>query len=158
MDNLESVFARNCTVSRIDKPAAAGFLNKYHRLGDTTCRYRYGLFVKRSTGEAESSLPEGTLVAVATFSNARRWQKGDKVIRSYEWVRYSSIDGLRVTGGMGKLLNAFVEEVKPDDIMSYADASSEDGGDVYRQLGFELECTVERETFTNLKFRKKFTY
>ena len=63
----------------------------------------------------------GTLIAVATFSNARKWIKDGKEIRSYEWTRYASEPELRVSGGMGKLLKAFIKEVQPDDIMSYAD-------------------------------------
>jgi hypothetical protein len=78
------------------------------------------------------------LVAVATFSNARKWQKGDKVIRSYEWTRYASLPGVRISGGMGKVVKAFIEEVHPDDIMSYADLEWSEGK-VYEQLGFVLE-------------------
>jgi hypothetical protein len=80
----------------------------------------------------------GTLVAVATFSNARKWHKGEKVIRSYEWTRYASLPGVRINGGMGKVLKAFIKDIQPDDIMSYADLEWSEGA-VYEQLGFELE-------------------
>lgn len=157
MDNLQNIFARNCSVRRIDKPTAAAFIERYHRLGETTCRYRYGLFVERATGSGELKLPQGTLAAVSEFSNARRWTKGDKRISSYEWVRYASIDGIRIVGGMGKMLQAFVEDVHPDDVMSYADISWPDGGDAYRALGFSEEGTVDRPGFTCRKFRLKLT-
>ena len=78
------------------------------------------------------------MVAVATFSNARKWVKGDSTVRSYEWIRYASLPGLRISGGMGKLLKAFIEDVQPDDIMSYADLEWSEGA-VYEQLGFTLE-------------------
>ena len=91
--------------------------------------------------------------AVATFSNARRWLKDGVKISSYEWVRYASLPELRVIGGMGKLLNAFIDDVGPDDIMSYADAAQQDGGEAYRRLGFVEECTVEGEGYRNIKFR-----
>lgn len=157
MDGLRNIFARNCSVRRIGKPESAAFLNAYHRLGDTGCRYRYGLFVERSTGAEEASLPAGTLVAVAGFSGARRWLKGERRISSYEWVRYASIEGIRVTGGMSKLLNAFIGEVHPDDIMSYADPDSPDHGDVYRTLGFASEGMAEKPGFRCEKFRLKLT-
>ena len=48
---------------------------------------------------------------------------------------------------MGKLLKAFIEEVRPDDIMSYADLEWSEG-DVYRQLGFTLEGRKDPVTFT----------
>lgn len=137
------VYARNCEVRRIDKGTAATFLKANHSYGDAACRYRYGLYIKRHTGHlaatAEAGLYcPGTLVAVATFSNARKWIKGEKTIRSYEWTRYASLPGVRVTGGMGKLLETFIEDVRPDDIMSYADLEWSEGN-VYEQLGFTIE-------------------
>ena len=144
-------YARNCEVRKIDKTVAKEFLEANHSYGDAACRYRYGLFLKRYTGKALGSArddrPEpGTLVAVATFSNARKWKKGDKEIRSYEWTRYASIPGLRINGGMGKLLKTFIKEVAPDDIMSYADLEWSEGN-VYSQLGFILEGHKEPVTF-----------
>ena len=134
------IYARNCEVKKIDKQTAAEFLDKNHSYGDAKCRYRYGLYLKRHTGHnaGDNMLTPGTLVAVATFSNARKWIKGDKTIRSYEWTRYASLPQVRVNGGMGKLLKAFIEEVRPDDIMSYADLEWSEGG-VYETLGFKAE-------------------
>lgn len=139
------VYARNCEVRRIDKNTAAEFLSRTHSYADAACRYRYGLFLKRHTGHiardrrmSDAAPAEGSLIAVATFSNARKWVKGDKTIRSYEWTRYASLPGIRVTGGMGRLLKAFINEVCPDDIMSYADLEWSEGK-VYEQLGFALE-------------------
>ena len=134
------VYARNCEVRRIEKAEAAAFLHRTHSYGDAECRYRYGLFLKRRTGHLamETTCTPGQLVAVATFSNARKWIKGEKTIRSYEWTRYASLPGIRVNGGMGKLLKAFIEEVRPDDIMSYADLEWSEGA-VYEQLGFIRE-------------------
>ena len=93
------------------------------------------------------NLSEGALIAVATFSNARRWVKEGKEIRSYEWTRYASLPDLRVSGGMGKMLKAFIKEVQPDDIMSYADLEWSEG-EVYERLGFEAETRKEPVTFT----------
>ena len=155
------MFARNCEVRKIDKETAAAFLNENHSYGDAACRYRYGLYLKRYTGKRGEISPlaslgrndsggavevysgsgyvtPGTLVAVATFSNARKWQKGEKTIRSYEWTRYASLPGVRINGGMGKMLKAFIKEVQPDDIMSYADLEWSEGA-VYERLGFRLE-------------------
>ena len=91
-----------------------------------------------TNGVGTAECEQGMLVAVATFSNARKWVKGGKEIRSYEWTRYASLPGLRVSGGMGKMLKAFINEVHPDDIMSYADLEWSEGT-VYSQLGFTLE-------------------
>ena len=144
------IYARNCEVRKIDKKTAANFLAAHHSYGDAACRYRYGLFLKRYTGHTSSlaiDRPQaGELVAVATFSNGRKWIKGDKTIRSYEWTRYASLPGVRLSGGMGKLLQAFIEEVQPDDIMTYADLEWSEGK-VYEQLGFTLEGVKDPVTF-----------
>ena len=92
------------------------------------------------------NLSEGLLIAVATFSNAHRWVKEGKEIRSYEWTRYASLPDLRVSGGMGKMLKAFIKEVQPDDIMSYADLEWSEG-DVYQRLGFKAESWKEAVDF-----------
>lgn len=116
------------------------------------------------------------LVAVATFSNARRWEKQGRTVCSYEWVRYASLSDTRVIGGMGKLLGAFIAERHPDDIMTYAISTAVPGrpqrsgsdseGNVFRKLGFteESRCTFpsrirgeEGRLSTSIKFRLKLT-
>ena len=142
MEAFIPVYARNCEIRRIDKGTAAEFLNRTHSYGDASCRYRYGLFLKRYTGARKiqpgKGPQPGELVAVATFSNARRWNKEGKVIRSHEWTRYASLPGVRINGGMGKFLKEFIKDANPDDIMTYADLEWSEG-DVYMQLGFSLE-------------------
>ena len=88
----------------------------------------------------------GNLIAVATFSNARRWVKEGQEISSYEWTRYASLPDMRVSGGMGKLLKAFINDVHPDDIMSYADLEWSEGS-VYKALGFRAELGKEPVDF-----------
>ena len=151
LEIFNPIYARNCEVRRIDKALAKEFLEASHSYGHAACKYCYGLFLKRHTGhiaeQIESATTSGsksaytapdTLVAVATFSNARKWVKGDKTIRSYEWTRYASLPNVRLSGGMGRMLKTFIKEVQPDDIMSYADLEWS-AGDVYTQLGFTLE-------------------
>lgn len=169
LELFSQAYARNCEIRRIEKAEAQEFLNKYHSYGYAACKYRYGLFLKRHTGhiaeemrsldklgmtgekfgmtEGRLKMTEGKLIAVATFSNARRWIKDGKEIRSYEWTRYASLPDLRVSGGMGKLLKAFIKEVEPDDIMSYADLEWSEG-EVYERLGFEAEAEKEPVIFT----------
>lgn len=172
MEVFSQAYARNCEVRRIDKETAQRFLNDNHSYGYAACKYRYGLFLKRHTGHVAREIEEerflgcarndnrsdrndnrsdrgdivGTLIAVATFSNARKWIKNGKEIRSYEWTRYASVPELRVSGGMGKLLKAFIKEVQPDDIMSYADLEWSEGK-VYEALGFSEEQPKDPVSF-----------
>ena len=150
LEVFSPIYARNCEVRKIDRTQAKEFLELHHSYGYAACKYCYGLFFKRHTGHiAMNAIPyePGTLMAVATFSNARKWTKGDQVIRSYEWTRYASLPQVRLSGGMGRLLKIFIKEVQPDDIMSYADLEWSTG-EVYRQLGFELEGQKSPVTFT----------
>ena len=142
LGKLPAVFARKCVAKRISRPEAAAFLDANHRMGYASGRYHYALF--ETSGEKP--------VAVATFSSGRRMNDGT---RSYEWVRYASLEGTRVVGGMGKLLEAFARDVHPDDVMTYVDASQSDGSS-YLEIGFTLESTITRATHTNLKLRKRF--
>lgn len=171
------VYARNCRVCRISKTQAGEFISKYHGLGSTSCRYAYGLFVSREGGGnfRKEPLPEGTLVAVSTFSGARNLpvetSSGERFIKSYEWVRYVSLPDVRVIGGMGKCLTEFISEVHPDDVMSYAmvepwkeEALREhaDGvkpvGDAYLKLGFVREGVKSFGEGESIKFRLRLTY
>lgn len=172
LEVFSQAYARNCEVRRIDKVEAQEFLNANHSYGYAACRYRYGLFLKRHTGhiaeeirslKGDKSEEIGMLVAVATFSNARKWKKGNKEIRSYEWTRYASLPHMRISGGMGKMLKTFIEEVKPDDIMSYADLEWSEGN-VYKHLGFKKEdgkapvmFCVDTETWTRTPVRPEMT-
>ena len=154
MDGLVNVYARNCELRRITRPRAAAFLDANHRLGSTGGRYHYGLFVRRTTGRREIALPAGEMVAVSSFSGPRLLSKPDGGrSRSCEWIRYASLKGVRVVGGMSRMLSRFVEDVSPDDVMTYADLSWPDGGEVYRKLGFKAEKIVERPAFRCLKYR-----
>ena len=123
-----SVFARNCRVEKLDTPLSGDFLSRYHAYGAARSKYRYGLVVCKGP-------LAGELVAVATFSAGRPMQRECGTLESYEWVRYASLPGVRIAGGMGKLLQAFVDDVHPEEVMSYADLEWSDGG-VYRALGF----------------------
>ena len=131
------VFARNCEVRAVTPEAAASFLQRNHVYGSARARYRLGLFRIRSTGNAEAGMDQTPgMVAVATFSDGRRREDGTV---SYEWVRYASVQGVRVVGGMGRLLDAFVATVgdgTPMDVMTYADLEWYDGRSSLR-LGFK---------------------
>lgn len=123
LGRFRSIFARNCRVEKLDTPKANEFLSRYHAYGAARSKYRYGL------------LSKDELVAVASFSSGRPMLRECGTVESFEWVRYASLPDVRISGGMGKLLQAFVDDIHPDEVMSYADLEWSDGG-VYRTLGF----------------------
>ena len=118
------IFARSCMLRTIQKEEADLFFETTHLLGSAKAKYRYGLFY------------QDQLVAAAAFSGLRMIARGGEFYRSAEWVRYSSLPQLTVTGGMSRLLSAFVSEQKPDDVMSYANKDWSEGA-AYIKLGFE---------------------
>lgn len=144
----EVIFARKCTVAAISEEIASKFLDKNHLLGSARCRYRYGLFFKKS------------LVAVATFSQARPMIRESGVLSSFEWVRYASLGSARVVGGMGRLMDYFVKMAEPQEIMTYADIDWS-CGDVYKKLGFKfagetkpIEFYVHKKTMKRVSVKK----
>lgn len=168
LGRFRSIYARNCEVRRIKALEAAPFLESCHSYGYAKCAYYYGLFA-RGEGDAEREMDTGEiidagLVAVSAFSEPRRMMRyiGDQglMMDSYEWVRYASLPDCRIAGGMGKMLKAFIDEVHPVDVMSYADLEWSDG-EVYRRLGFEMvgvrppvEFLVDTDTWERLSVRK----
>ncbi len=158
-----TIFARNCEVRTIDTHTAKAFLNCNHLLGYTSASYYYALYEVK--GAKSSPLITNEPAAVAAFSSPRPMNRDGEVISSYEWVRYASRRGVRVAGGMGKLLNYFVNDQSPQEIMSYADRDWSEG-DVYKKLGFRfaghtppIEFVVNPVTFERVsikKLRRKF--
>ncbi len=141
--------ARHCFIERIDKPTSDKFLNDNHLQGSVSAKFKYGLFLKPQYTEKylvnNSGIPQ--LIAVATFSVGRLMKEGNRAgQRSYELIRFASLRGYTVMGGMDKLLKNFELAHKPDDIMSYADRDWSDGRS-YEILGFERITTTEPQFF-----------
>ena len=88
------------------------------------------------------------------------------IFDSYEWIRYASLPGVRVVGGMGRLLKAFIEErysrIEPGtplEVMTYSDTEW-GNGEVYEKLGFKyagsrppVKYFVNRHTYARLSER-----
>jgi len=134
LGRFRSVFARKCEVFVPTPEEAAAFLERWHIYGYAKCKYRYAL---RYSGQT---------VAVSAFSAPRPMNRDGKEVLSYEWVRFASLPDMRISGGMSRLLDAFIKEHHPQDIMSYADLEWSDGS-VYERLGFTLAGHVAPVSF-----------
>ena len=138
LGRYRKIFARNCEIRRIDAPTAAAFLDCHHSYGTAKAKYKYGMFL----GDE--------LVAVSLFSSPRTIPRdigGRQVpLRSFEWVRYASLSGSRISGGMSRMLARFVEDTAPDEVMTYADLEWSDGA-VYAKMGFHEAGFREPVTF-----------
>jgi len=157
--------ARLTLARRVDNAATAQFLQANHLNGSTVSKFRYGLFLPKRYYRVlpddfafEASADE-LLVAVATFSNARIFTQNGEPFRSHELIRFASLTGTNVVGALDKLLNAFIREKSPDDIMTYADLEWSDGRS-YKRLGFEERGSIPPqkayvEAATMLRTRKQ---
>lgn len=139
----ETIPARLTQVRRIDKLILDKFLIINHLQGTVGAKLKYGLFLpKRYFRVIEgnknifSENAEELLVAVASFSNAKKIVREGQIFRSYELIRFANLAGFTVVGGLNKLLKNFIKEQNPDDIMTYADSDWSDGSN-YEKMGFE---------------------
>lgn len=138
----ERIPGRVTQARKLDKPTVNDFLDKNHLQGSVASKIRYGLFLPKRyfrvlnpDYQIDTGIEE-LLVAVATFSHPRTFEREGKPFRSYELIRFANLRNTTVVGGFDKLLRAFTEEYKPGDIMTYADLEWSDGAS-YRRLGFE---------------------
>lgn len=138
LGRFRRIFARKCVIRRIDAVTAAAFLGCHHSYGSAKAQYKYGMFL----GEE--------LVAVSLFSSPRTIPReiGGSLLplRSYEWVRYASQSGSRISGGMSRMLARFAADTVPDEVMTYADLEWSDGA-VYARMGFHEAGLREAVTF-----------
>jgi hypothetical protein len=153
--------ARLTQARRIDKPTTDSFLKENHLQVLTGSRFKYGLYlpsryfrvIKKDkntfTKHLSNSLEENKeiLMAVATFSNARTIVREGVSYRSFELIRFANLKGFTVVGGFDKLLQSFIRENSPDDMMTYADADWSDGAS-YEKLGFEQMTLTKPQSFT----------
>jgi len=142
--------ARVCKVRRIDKHLAETFLSKNHLQQYVGAKIKYGLFLPRpyfrllpATIFCDS---EEMLVAVMTFSGAKKFYFGDEIEQSFELIRWASLNGLNIAGGFSKLLKFFIRDKKPDNIMTYIDADWSDGVS-FGKMGFVLENNMAPNYF-----------
>jgi hypothetical protein len=115
------------------------FFATNHLQGFVDARYNYGLYF------------DERLVAAASFSAGRNIMRNGIKCRSFELVRYANLLHHRVGGGLGKLIANFIKDVKPDDIMTYADLDWASGKG-YQALNFvRTDVTAPQAFWINPK-------
>ncbi|WP_143053888.1 hypothetical protein [Parapedobacter koreensis] len=130
----QRVHARSTVVARIDKHMAMVFQQNHHLQVALPGKYRYGLF------------REGELVSIAVFSGGRKMDDKPADYRSFELLRFCHKQGIHVVGGFSKLIDAFLQEFDPGDIMTYADKDWTDGSS-YRKTGFVIVGETAPQAF-----------
>lgn len=139
------VYARKCEIRQVNTEFKTKFLKKYHIQGDVTSQYNYGLYSNNKC------------VAIMCLGKRKIL---DKSTNQFELLRYATISSFTVVGGAGKLLQYFIMQHTPDNIVSYCDRRWSTGN-LYKQLGFKLLKTTPpnywyTKTFTERLNRVKF--
>lgn len=134
-----TAYARKCDVKVVSEIDINNYLDMYHLQG--TCRgqkIRLGLY------------HDNQLVSLMTFGKSR-FNKSCE----YELLRYCS--HYNVVGGAEKLFKYFVDNYKPNSIVSYCD-TSKFSGKVYDALGFKyIKTNSPRKHWYSLKEKRHIT-
>ncbi|MBK9934169.1 MAG: hypothetical protein IPP61_20800 [Cytophagaceae bacterium] len=135
--------ARVCKVKRITKLVSDDFLNLNHLQKSTGAKLKYGLFLPNKYFRLLKNdfqfidNEEEILVAVMTFSAAKKYYFGTEIVNSFELVRFGTLPYFNIVGGFSKLMRFFVNEKKPGNIMTYVDADWSDGQN-FLKMGFKF--------------------
>lgn len=116
----DRIYARKTCVERISSKTAEEFHNYNHISGYVRSSRNYGLFYN------------GKLISVMSFAKSR-------YSKDVEWeiTRFSTLRGHQVIGGASKLFKAFIKDIAPSSVVSFADLRW-GSGQVYRELGFDF--------------------
>lgn len=130
----KTIFARNCQVKKVDKAITESFLNENHLLGYLNVYYKYALFF------------DNEIVAIATFSKGRKMNRLSSEKRGFELISFCCKKNISITGGLSKLLKAFITDLQPGDIMTYVDKDWSEGK-AYLKIGFKLHSETPPQSF-----------
>ncbi|MDQ8051815.1 MAG: hypothetical protein REI78_02260 [Pedobacter sp.] len=104
-----SFHGRKTRVALICQAESSAFMANHHLQGYVKAKYHYGLFDQHK------------LIAAASFSGPRPMKSKGEHYRSAELVRFASVAGITIVGGLSKLIRHYISQVKVDDVMTYAD-------------------------------------
>ena len=119
------IYARKCIIKEISSKDCSSFLDQNHIQGKLGAKVRLGLYYNDE------------LVSLMTFGTLRKNLGQKSEDGSYELLRFCNKLNTNVVGGASKLLKYFINNYKPDNIISYADRRWSEGN-LYYNLGFKL--------------------
>ena len=123
----DRIYARKTIIKEInDNNLIRTFLNENHIQGFIGSKVKIGLFYNDE------------LVSLMTFGSLRR-SMGQKDIKEnhYEMLRFATKLNTQIIGGASKLLNYFIKNYHPKEMITYADRRYS-YGDLYKKLGFKF--------------------
>jgi hypothetical protein len=122
----KTIHGRKTKVTWVSQPEADLFFEQFHLQGSASARYKYALTL------------DNVSVAMASFSAKRRMtRRAEAGYTSVELIRFATMDGITVQGGLSKLIRHLIRAIAPNDVMTYTDQDWSYGKG-YERLGFEL--------------------
>lgn len=119
------LYARKCDIRKLTNKDIINFENTNHIQGHTNAQIIYGLYY------------DNELVSCMSFSEKRRQFIGSKAKedKTYELLRFCSLRGYQIIGGMQKMISHFIKDYNPSKIISYS-SNDISNGNVYIKAGF----------------------
>lgn len=136
------IYARKCEIRLVNYKEYSNFLENNHLQGSVYSKIPLGLY------------HDSNLVALMTFGPLRKSLGSNSIQGVWELLRFASLKNINVVGGASKLLNFFINEYKPNSIISYCDRSWSPDGSFYSNLGF----TFDKNTNPNYWYFKQNSY
>jgi len=144
----QRIHGRSCSIKRVNRADAEEFLDLHHIGGYVNSYFKYGLFFRDE------------LIAVCLFSKCRIFQSEELIsYKSAELTRFACRTGIRITGGLDKLINRFCCDHDVLHLMTYADKEWTDGK-AYFTLGFKkvgdtspLSFMINKETLIRIPMK-----
>ena len=110
------VHARKCSIKILTNDESQTFFKLNHISGHRSASVNYGLF------------SDDLLLSAINFNYHQKTNE-------WEIIRYASLMGYTIVGGLSKLLSSFIKEINPSNIMTFFDRRYGEGGG-YRKVGF----------------------
>ena len=143
VEKSERIFARKCEIHDVSTDEAKKFLNENHLQGYCPAKIRYGLYYN------------GILMSLMTFGKTRHFVGNGK--HEWELLRFCNRLNYSVVGGASKLLNYFIQNINPNEIISYADRRWSNGN-LYDKLGFSLYNTSKPNYYYIIGGKRIYRY
>ncbi|MFA5153901.1 MAG: hypothetical protein WC554_15225 [Clostridia bacterium] len=123
------IYARKCVIKNVENKDKLKFLIDNHIQGNCQSSINLGLYYNNE------------LVSLMTFGKKRMIMKSKSQENEYELLRFCNKLNTSVIGGASKLFSYFIEQYKPEIIVSYANLDISNGN-LYEILGFLKQQTI----------------
>ncbi|MFW5847868.1 MAG: DUF7487 domain-containing protein [bacterium] len=140
-------FGRKSIIKHVNSKDCKKFLNENHIQLNVNSSIKIGLYYDEK------------LVSIMTFSKKRKILGKNNKENKYELLRFCNLLDTVVVGGASKLLNYFIKEYSPSEIISYANLRFSNGN-LYDKLGFTLLGNTPPNYFyvVNKERKHRFNY